>query len=106
MNWEEYIQMWDNSSIQLVDIRQLVISSGGSSNTISQSAVLYISCKDKAPFHWMKIYIYLNGFIYCMQEKEAGSGSRPGKMRSRTITFYIEVVCLPKPVKRFSTTMT
>ncbi|MGE6664588.1 AraC family transcriptional regulator [Paenibacillus xylanexedens] len=29
MNWEEYIQMWDNSSIQLVDIRQLVISSGG-----------------------------------------------------------------------------
>ncbi|WP_063565628.1 AraC family transcriptional regulator [Paenibacillus sp. O199] len=29
MNWEEYIQMWDNSSIQLVDIRQIVISSGG-----------------------------------------------------------------------------
>ncbi|WP_052675780.1 AraC family transcriptional regulator [Paenibacillus sp. IHBB 10380] len=29
MNWEEYIQMWDNASIQLVDIRQLVISSRG-----------------------------------------------------------------------------
>ncbi|SIR57889.1 iron complex transport system substrate-binding protein [Paenibacillus macquariensis] len=29
VNWEEYIQMWDNASIQLVDIRQLVISSRG-----------------------------------------------------------------------------
>ncbi|MFB8375466.1 AraC family transcriptional regulator [Paenibacillus taichungensis] len=49
MNWEEYIQMWDNSSIQLVDIRQIVISSGG-----------------KQQYH-----LPVSGFIYIVQ----GQGS-------------------------------
>ncbi|OAX47535.1 AraC family transcriptional regulator [Paenibacillus sp. AD87] len=49
MNWEEYIQMWDHSSIQLVDIRQIVISSGG-----------------KQQYH-----LPVSGFIYIVQ----GQGS-------------------------------
>jgi len=71
VNWEEYIQMWDNASIQLVDIRQLVISSRGKQQYLLPANVFIYVVQGQGTI-WLDGDIHIFERFYLLH---AGKGS-------------------------------